>query len=197
MLAAYGRAGDPLDPAVSTRRFSVLLEGLPPHARRAGEQWSTESELLALVCDHLANLSYILLKANGAKSAKKPQPLPRPGDGKRERRGRNGQQQRQQPAPDGRQRQQMSGWAAAADQLAGIPGVNLHVEDAAGGLLVSDRERDNAIDAIKAGFTSGRLPIEDARPRIEQALKARNRGDLNKATAGLPGFAVLGGGAGG
>lgn len=81
MFAAYPGL-DPASPAgfpeLSPRRFKVLLERLPPHARRGGEQWSTEAELLALVVDHLAQLTYVQLKRGGAKSVKKPRPLERP-----------------------------------------------------------------------------------------------------------------------
>lgn len=76
MLAAYGV--DVLDPKVSTRRVHVLLERLPPHVRRAGEDWSTEAELLAGLIDHVAQLTYVTLQANGAKGATRPQPVPRP-----------------------------------------------------------------------------------------------------------------------
>jgi hypothetical protein len=76
MLAAYGV--DVLDPAVSLRRVHVLLERLPPHARRLGEQWSTESELLAGLVDRVAYLTYVTLRANGAKDAKVPEPIARP-----------------------------------------------------------------------------------------------------------------------
>jgi len=75
-MAAYGV--DVLDPRVSTRRVHVLLERLPPHARRGGESWSIEAELLAGVIDHLAMLTYVTLRAHGAKGATKPQPVKRP-----------------------------------------------------------------------------------------------------------------------
>lgn len=194
MLSAYGRAGDPLDPAVSTRRFGVLLERLPPHARRPGEQWSTESDLLALLIDHLANLTYVTLKANGAKSAKRPKPLPRPGDDKGKKRGRNrgsdreDQRRRDQRRDTGRQRQ-MSGWAAAADQLTSIPGIRLQLDASAVGLQISDAERDTAISAVKASFTAGRLAMPEAERRMGQAMSARTHGDLAEATDGLPGAA--------
>ena len=77
MLEVYGV--DVLDPAVSTRRVAVLLERLPPYARRPGEHWSTEAELLALVSDQLAQLTWVTLRAAGAKNATRPRPLPRPG----------------------------------------------------------------------------------------------------------------------
>ena len=77
MLEVYGV--DVLDPAVSTRRVAVLLERLPPYARRFGEAWSTEAELLAVVSDQLAQLTWVTLRAAGAKNATRPRPLPRPG----------------------------------------------------------------------------------------------------------------------
>ncbi len=75
MLAAYGV--DVLDPRTSLRRVHVLLERLPPHARRGGEQWSTESELLATLVDAVSTLTWVTLRANGSK-ASMPKPLPRP-----------------------------------------------------------------------------------------------------------------------
>jgi len=116
MLAAYGV--DVLDPGVSLRRLHVLLERLPPHARRGGEQWSTESELLAGLIDHVAQLTWVTLRANGAKSARRPQPVPRPGDRKRRppRAAQGDTLASQGPAKSGN-------WFAAARQLAAIPGV--------------------------------------------------------------------------
>jgi hypothetical protein len=75
MLAAYGV--DVLDPGVSLRRVHVLLERLPPHARRGGEQWSTEAELLAGLIDHVATLTWITMRANGS-NASRPKPIERP-----------------------------------------------------------------------------------------------------------------------
>ena len=77
MLEVYGV--DVLDPAVSTRRVAVLLERLPPYARRPGEHWSTEAELLAVLADELAQLTWVTLRAHGAKGATRPRPMPRPG----------------------------------------------------------------------------------------------------------------------
>ena len=76
MLEVYGV--DVLDPSVSTRRVAVLLERLPPYARRPGEHWSTEAELLAVLADQLAELTWVTLRAAGAKGAPRPRPLPRP-----------------------------------------------------------------------------------------------------------------------
>jgi hypothetical protein len=75
-MCAYGI--DVLDPKVSTRRVHVLLERLPPAARRGGEHWSVEAELLASLIDHVAQLTYVTLKAHGAKSPPKPTPVKRP-----------------------------------------------------------------------------------------------------------------------
>jgi hypothetical protein len=75
MLAAYGV--DVLDPGTSLRRVHVLLERLPPHARRGGEQWSTESELLASLIDHVAWLTWVTMRVNGG-NGPKPKPVTRP-----------------------------------------------------------------------------------------------------------------------
>jgi hypothetical protein len=75
MRAAYGL--DVLDPDVSPRRVWALSQRLPPWARRPGEDWSVESELLALVVDSLADLTWLVSQLGGAKSAR-PRPLPRP-----------------------------------------------------------------------------------------------------------------------
>jgi hypothetical protein len=117
MLAAYGV--DVLDPAVSLRRVHVLLERLPPYARRPGEQWSTEAELLAVLIDHVADLTWVTLRANGAKGASRPRPVARP-------------RQRGQAAPPSAQsgpaalqpgEGKASSWGDAARMLAAIPGV--------------------------------------------------------------------------
>jgi hypothetical protein len=120
MLAAYGV--DTLDPAVSTRRVHVLLDRLPPDARRPGEQWSTEAELLALLIDHVANLTWVTLRAAGAKNATRPTPLRRPPA----RRQHRPQPQPQRAAgsrgaPDGERK--TGSWLDAAAKLAAIPGV--------------------------------------------------------------------------
>lgn len=117
-MTAYGI--DSLDPAVSPRRISVLLERLPPWARRGGEQWTVESELLAILVDHVANLTWITLRAHGAKNAPRPQPLPRPAAGS-------------QPAAPGGSRNgtpdeapaKTGSWMDAALALAGMPGVKV------------------------------------------------------------------------
>lgn len=112
MLAAYGV--DVLDPAVTCRRVWVLLNRLPPSARDLGEVWGAEAQLLALLVDHLANLTYITLKAHGAKSVSKPRPVPRP---------RTTQVARVQPAAASTASRSGGSWLDAAAQLAKIPGV--------------------------------------------------------------------------
>jgi hypothetical protein len=112
MFAAYGI--DVLDPAVSLRRVWVLAERLPPSARAPGEEWSQEAHLLALVCDHIAQLTYATMRIAGSQNASQPQPIPRP-------RARH-RPQRQQPAA-AQGGTQMGTWMEAASSLSGIPGV--------------------------------------------------------------------------
>lgn len=115
MLEVYGV--DVLDPAVSTRRVAVLLERLPPYARRPGEHWSTEAELLAVLADELAQLTWVTLRAHGAKGATRPRPMPRPG------------QMRAPARPTAPNRAEPGGpakagtWGDAARMLAGMPGM--------------------------------------------------------------------------
>lgn len=115
-MAAYGV--DTLDPAVSLRRVWVLLNRLPPQFRRGGEQWSAEADLLALLTDHVANLTWVTLRAHGAKNAKRPKPVPRPGD-------RHPRRQVQAPParPELESGTKHNSWMAAVDQLRTIPGV--------------------------------------------------------------------------
>jgi hypothetical protein len=119
-MGAYGI--DVLDPAVTPRRVAVLLRGLPPAARVGGEEWSVEAELLALLVDHVAGLTYVTLKAHGAKNATKPRPLPRP---RSPRHAMSTDVNVRQPAP----REAAPGaakagsWADAARMLAGLPGM--------------------------------------------------------------------------
>ena len=117
MLEVYGV--DVLDPAVSTRRVAVLLERLPPYARRFGEAWSTEAELLALVSDQLAQLTWVTLRAHGAKGATRPRPLPRPGV----RRGQAAAPGTAGQRPDAPAEGKAGTWADAARMLAGMPGM--------------------------------------------------------------------------
>lgn len=119
-MAAYGV--DVLDPGVSLRRVHVLLRRLPPHYRRGGQQWSTESELLAYLIDHVANLTWVTLKANGAKNAPRPKPVPRPDGPHRAARGRGGGPRHNHPGGGG-QPVKASSWADAAKALAAVPGV--------------------------------------------------------------------------
>lgn len=122
-----------LDPAVSTRRVHVLLAQLPPSARRGAQRWSTEAELLAAVVDHLAMLTYVTLKANGAKGARKPVPVPRPPEVRpytpaavdRKRRVDAGHAP---GGPPGSSPVRTSSWAEAALQLAGVPGVKVSTD---------------------------------------------------------------------
>lgn len=111
MLAAYGV--DVLDPRVTPRRIWLLAQRLPPWARTPGETWSTEAELLALLIDHVAQLTWVTLRAAGAKNAQQPRPLPRP------RRAQPPQRQAPQPKRT---------WGEAVAQLAGIPGVTVSEE---------------------------------------------------------------------
>src|SRR5262249_44703875 len=118
MAQAYGGL-DVRDPRVSLRRFAVLLDYLPPSARRIGQQWSTEAELLALLVDHVAYLTWVTLRAAGAKNAPKPSPIPRPATAT----------VRPSPQPVGPPAGESAGsgtgpsWERAAQQLALIPGV--------------------------------------------------------------------------
>jgi hypothetical protein len=110
-LCAFGV--DVLDPRVSLRRVWVLGNRLPPWARAGGEEWSAETYMLALVADHLANLTYVTRAAAGDKSAARPRPLPRP-------RASAASAPAAAPEPP---RTQSGGWAAVADELRGQPGV--------------------------------------------------------------------------
>lgn len=114
MLAAYGV--DVLDPGVTPRRIWVLAHRLPPWARLPGEEWSTEAGLLALLVDHVANLTWITLRAAGAKSAAKPRPLPRPAPARADP-GRAAAGRRDAQSTPARS------WAEAVAQLSAIPGV--------------------------------------------------------------------------
>ena len=121
MLATYGV--DVLDPAVSCRRVRVLLDRLPPPARQQGQEWSTEAELLATVIDALGQLTYVTLRANGAKCGK-PKPVKRPGRGRAVTRDANRTTRDALPAGDDGPRRAGS-WADAAAILAGLPGVTV------------------------------------------------------------------------
>ena len=75
MLAAYGL--DVMDPHVSLRRVWVLSQRMPPWARLPGEDWSIESGLLALLIDHVAELTWVVTQLGGSHNPR-PQPMPRP-----------------------------------------------------------------------------------------------------------------------
>ncbi len=113
MLQVYGV--DVLDRRTSTRRVWVLLNRLPPEARRIGELWSTEAELLAVLVDHLAGLTWITMKAHGAKNVPKPRPMPRP---------RSAAVRPAEPAVTAGTGKAGS-WLDAARQLGGMPGVEV------------------------------------------------------------------------
>jgi hypothetical protein len=126
MLAAFGV--DVLDPAVSVRRVHVLLERLPPHARNIGEQWSTEAELIAHLIDCVQYLTWVTLRAHGAKPAR-PRPVKRPAAR---------QLAQQRPAPvvvssraDAARELEQGGqvktgsWGEAGSLLAGLAGVRV------------------------------------------------------------------------
>jgi hypothetical protein len=112
-LHAFGV--DVLDPQVSTRRVGDLLRRLPPSALKAGELWSTEADLLAVLIDQVAILTWVMLRAFGAKNARRPRPLPRPGS--------RWAQQAPGPAQDGATGRKAGTWAEAAQALAGMPGM--------------------------------------------------------------------------
>lgn len=111
MLCAYGI--DVLDPRVTVRRVWVLAQRLPPWARAMGEPWGAESDLLALVCDHLAQLTWVTLKLGGAKSVVRPKPIPRPSRARANAESRSASR----TEPHG------GSIAALAAQLAATPGV--------------------------------------------------------------------------
>jgi hypothetical protein len=118
-MAGFGV--DVLDPAVSTRRVAVLLDRLPPAARRAGRQWSTEAELLAVLVDHMAALTWVTMRAHGAKNVPRPKPIPRPP----EPGGAAPRPAQRDPGPAKPGAAKTSSWADAAAQLAGMAGVKV------------------------------------------------------------------------
>jgi|HubBroStandDraft_3_1064219.scaffolds.fasta_scaffold11866_2 hypothetical protein len=118
-MAGFGV--DVLDPAVSTRRVAVLLDRLPPAARRGGQQWSTEAELLAVVADHLAALTWVTMRAHGAKNVPKPRPMPRPPQPG----GAAPPAAQPTPGPSQPGAAKASSWADAAAMLGGMPGVKV------------------------------------------------------------------------
>lgn len=124
MLAAY--RVDVTDPAITARRLRILVDRLPPTARVGGEDWSVESHLLALLVDHIAQLTYVTVRQAGSKTTR-PKPLPRPkraparGPGPGPEPARPAE--RAAVATDAKGRRKTSSWADAIMQLAGMPGV--------------------------------------------------------------------------
>jgi hypothetical protein len=118
-MAGFGV--DVLDPRVSTRRVAVLLDRLPPAARRGGQQWSTEAELLALLIDGMAALTWVTMRAHGAKNVPRPRPIPRPPQPG------GAAPPRAQPAPRPSEpgAAKAGSWAEAAAMLGGMPGVKV------------------------------------------------------------------------
>jgi hypothetical protein len=122
MLAAYGV--DVLDPSVSMRRVHVLLERLPPPARRGGEVWSDESELLALLIDHVAELTWVTASAWSGKKQARPKPIPRPKRGPVARAAAAAGQARRLIAQDyGDEPVKARSWEDAVEEIAAMPGV--------------------------------------------------------------------------
>lgn len=124
-MAAYGV--DVLDPHTSVRRLRVLLDHMPPPGRQGGQVWSVEAELLAGLVDHVANLTWVTLRAHGAKNAPRPKPLPRPPH-------RGTPPPRQAPAApqpsDGQTApRKTASWAEAFNDLAGNAGVQVRRHD--------------------------------------------------------------------
>lgn len=114
MTAAYGV--NVADPSLTARRLWSLLHHLPPGVRRPGEHWSTEAEMLAALIDHTAYLTWVTLRAHGAKSAPRPRPVQRPP--------RRGSTVAPVELSDGERA--TSGWGEAAEVLSGIQGVIVH-----------------------------------------------------------------------
>lgn len=53
-------------------------------------------------------------------------------------------------------------------------------------MLVSDRDREQAIATLSSAYTSGRLAGADLESRTEEALKARTRAHLDKVVGDIP-----------
>ncbi|MFF3771439.1 DUF1707 domain-containing protein [Streptomyces sp. NPDC002232] len=53
-------------------------------------------------------------------------------------------------------------------------------------VLVSDHERSEAEERLRAGVGSGRLPLADLSARLDAVHAARTRGELEEACRGLP-----------
>jgi hypothetical protein len=123
---------DARDPALSLRRFRVLLENLPPSAVRPGQEWSTEAELLAVLIDHVAELTYVTVKAAGGKGTR-PKPIPRPQPAGARQTAGNGHAAGQ-PVREHRGGREPAGarktgsWMEAAEWLMGLRGVEVQSE---------------------------------------------------------------------
>jgi len=126
-MHSYGL--DTLDARVSIRRIWVLANRLPPSGRVPGEPWSAEANLLAVLVDHVAELTWITARAAGAQNAARPRPIPRPPRSP-ERAAATRTEPRSagyaEPAEDGPQ--PMPSWAAAVHAMAGMPGVDVRRE---------------------------------------------------------------------
>jgi DUF1707 SHOCT-like domain len=53
-------------------------------------------------------------------------------------------------------------------------------------VLVGDRDREQAAAALRRHFANGRLSLGELSERVELALRARTRADLNRALSDLP-----------
>ncbi|WP_371577736.1 DUF1707 and DUF4190 domain-containing protein [Streptomyces sp. NBC_01314] len=53
-------------------------------------------------------------------------------------------------------------------------------------LLAAHADRERAVDVLKAGFSEGRLPMDEYERRVERAYKARTVGELSLLVADLP-----------
>jgi hypothetical protein len=114
MQAAYGL--DVLDPDVPPRRVWVLSQRLPPWARRPGEDWSVESELLALIVDSIADLTWLVSRLGGSTNATRPRPLPRPVS-------RAARERRAEPLSEPRGGGSAGHWGETVAALTGMAGV--------------------------------------------------------------------------
>ncbi|WP_280425096.1 DUF1707 and DUF4190 domain-containing protein [Nocardia carnea] len=55
-----------------------------------------------------------------------------------------------------------------------------------GHFLVSDAEREHAVEALKQSFQAGRITADELSDRIGHALSARTAADLDRTMTGLP-----------
>jgi hypothetical protein len=116
---------------MSLRRFRALLDGLPPHARSPGQEWSATDYLLAVIADQLAELTYVTVKAAGGKASRpKPLPRPAPAGGRQEHRGgEGGSRSGDLPGPGRPTTGKMGSWFDAAEALASMAGVRVTRQD--------------------------------------------------------------------